>query len=336
MIDRHLVNQAVFLFLVLSLAVFIPGESVAKKVFKMGHPMTPTSSEGRALERFADLVNQKSNGEIEVQVFHSGQLGKTQEVVDGVMMGTTALTCESVEIYDKYLPVARIMGMPYYFKSREQMRKFLSSPTWKKEFMDPLKDLGITVLSTQWNWDRGPYRTLISREPVFVPEDLEGMKLRIYEVETLKKAWKAFGAVPIVITWSEAYLALRQGVADAITCPIGLLYTARFTEILKYVTITKQFPQTMLLGMNTKMFQDLSEDEQKVMMEAANETGGYFSELERERGEQGIEKMLTEHNAFFIRTNLEPWWLKAQSARKELEKSGFLPDGLWEKVNALE
>lgn len=333
---KQFVHSVVSLVVVLTLVMLLPGAAAAKKVFKLGHPMTPTSSEGRALERFAELVKEKSNGEIEVQVFHSGQLGKTQEVVDGVMMGTTALTCESVEIYDKYLPVARIMGMPYYFKSRDQMRKFLSSPTWKKQFMNPLTDLGITVLSTEWNWDRGPYRTLISREPVFVPEDLEGVKLRIYEVETLKKAWKAFGAVPVVITWSEAYLALRQGVADAITCPIGLLYSARFTEILKYVTITKQFPQTMLVGMNTQKFQELSEAEQRIMIDAANETGGFFSELERQRGEEGIRKMVDEHHAFFIKTNLEPWWEKAQAARKELEKSGFLPEGLWEKVNEIQ
>jgi TRAP-type C4-dicarboxylate transport system substrate-binding protein len=168
-----------------------------------------------------------------------------------------------------------------------------------------------------------------------VPEDLEGVKLRIYEVETLRKAWEAFGAVPIVITWSEAYLALRQGVADAITCPIGLLYTARFTEILKYVTITKQFPQTMIFGMNTQMFEKLSKAEQKIMIDAVNETGGFFSELERKRGEEGIQKMLKEHNAFFIQTNLEPWWEKGQSARKKLEASGYLPKGLWEKVNEM-
>jgi TRAP-type C4-dicarboxylate transport system substrate-binding protein len=140
--------------------------------------------------------------------------------------------------------------------------------------------------------------------------------------------------VPIVISWGEAYLALRQGVADAITAPIGLLYPAKFTEVLKYVTITKQFPQTMCFGMNIEKFNSLSPKEQQIMIDSANEAGEYFSMLYRRRAEEDIDKMMCEHNAFFIQTCLEPWRAKAQEARKQLEASGYLPKGLWDKINS--
>lgn len=324
------------LALTLALALVLPGQAMAKKkVFKLGHPMGPQSAEGMGVDRFAELVKQKSNGELEVQVFHSSQLGKTLEMVEGVMMGSIDLTMEDITLYDKHLPVVRIMGMLYYFKDRAQMHKFLASEIWQKEFVKPVEKLGIKVIGTKWNWDRGPYRTLISRKPIFTLDDLKDVKLRIWEVETIRKGWGALGAVPIVISWSEAYLALRQGVADAITCPIGLLYPAKFTEVLKYVTITKQFPQTMCFGMNIDRFNSLSPEEQQIMIDSANEAGEYFSMLYRKRAEEDIEKMMCEHGAFFIQTCLDPWRAKAQEAREKLEESGYLPKGLWDKINSM-
>lgn len=324
------------LVLFFSIAIMLPNQTLAKsKVLKLGHPMGPKSAEGMGVDRFAELVKQKTNGEIEVQVFHSGQLGKTLEMVEGVMMGSIDLTMEDITLYDKHLPVVRIMGMLYYFKDRAQMHKLLASELWQKEFVKPVEKLGIKVIGTKWNWDRGPYRTLISRKPIFTLDDLKDVKLRIWEVETIRKGWSALGAVPIVISWAEAYLALRQGVADAITAPIGLIYASKFTEVLKYVTITKQFPQTMAFGMNIDKFNGLSPKEQQIMIDSANEAGEYFSMLYRKKAEEDIDKMMSEHGAFFIQTDLTPWRARAQEARKKLEESGYLPKGLWDKLNSM-
>ena len=145
------------LALTLALALVLPGQAMAKtKVFKLGHPMGPKSAEGMGVDRFAELVKQKSNGELEVQIFHSGQLGKTMEMVEGVMMGSIDLTMEDITLYDKHIAVVRIMGMLYYFKDRAQMHKFLASGIWQKEFVKPVEKLGIKVIGTKWNWDRGP------------------------------------------------------------------------------------------------------------------------------------------------------------------------------------
>ena len=321
---------------IFSITVLFQNQAFAqKKVFKLGHPMTPQSAEGMGVDKFAELVKQKSKGTMEVQTFHSGQLGKVMEMVEGVMMGTIDFTMEDITLYDKFIPTTRVMGMPFYFKDRPQMHRFLASDIWQGEFVKPVEKLGTKVVGTKWNWNRGPYRVLISRKPIFTLEDLKGVKLRIWEVETQRRGWTALGAVPIVITWGEAYLSLRQGIADAITCPIGLLYPAKFTEVLKYVTTIVEFPQTMVLGMNLKKFNSLTAAEQKIIIDSGNEAGEFFTQQYIRRADEDIAKMMCEHKAFFIQTCLDPWIERAQVARKELEDSGYLPKGLWEKINVM-
>jgi TRAP-type C4-dicarboxylate transport system substrate-binding protein len=87
--------------------------------------------------------------------------------------------------------------------------------------------------------------------------------------------------------------------------------------------------------MNIDRFNNLNSKEQQIMIDSANEAGEYFSMLYRKRAEEDIEKMMCEHNAFFIQTCLDPWRAKAQEARKKLEESGYLPKGLWDKLNSM-
>mgnify|MGYP001038565544 CR=1 FL=1 len=123
-----------------------------------------------------------------------------------------------------------------------------------------------------------------------------------------QKSWAGLGAKIHTIDFAEAYLALKQGVVESITSPFDLVWPQKFTEVTKYVTELKQYPQLELIVINEKVWQGLTPKEQKIILDGANKAGQWYNEQARNRVEDTIEnKLLKVHNAAYIRVNRQPF-----------------------------
>jgi TRAP-type transport system periplasmic protein len=305
----------------------------AKTVLKAGHISPKTSNEGKGADKFAELVAQKTNGEIVVEMFPSEQLGKAVAMIDSTVMGNQDIYVGGNVEFERFSPGLKVLGLNYSVRDQDHFRKVLSSPIWKEVFIDPLEKAGLKVLDS--DWERGPFRVLVSKRPVKSCADLTGLKLRIAPIDTWRRSWTALGCNVVVLPWTDVYLGLKQGMVDAVTSPFDLLYSMKFTEVAKYVARTDEYWGLLTVEMNKKKFESLKPEFQKALLDAANEAGNYYMDLGAKSVNEDLEKMKKEHGIEYIVLDTKPCAEKMKPVIQQLEKEGFIPAGLYDRIQAL-
>ncbi len=323
-------------FLITLVALFVVAiafSAQAKTVLKAGHISPKTSNEGKGADRFAELVAQKTKGEITVEMYPSEQLGKAVAMIDSTIIGNQDIYVGGNVEFERFSPGLKVLGLNYSVRDQAHFRKVLSSPIWKEVFIDPLDKAGLKVLDS--DWERGPFRVLVSKRPVKSCEDLKGLRLRIAPLDTWRRSWTALGCNVVVLPWTDVYLGLKQGMVEAVTAPFDLLYSMKFTEIAKYVARTDEYWGLLTVVMNKKTFESLKPDYQKALIEAADEAGKYYMELGEKSVKEDLEKMKKEHGIEYVVLDTKPCAEKMQPVIRELEKEGFIPAGLYDKIQAI-
>jgi TRAP-type C4-dicarboxylate transport system substrate-binding protein len=305
-------------------------------VLKGGNILAPSAAQARGLDKWAELAKERSNGELILQNFHSSELGTSMQQIENVMLGSQDYYLGIVEWYGRYEPEIKTVGIPYVFRDREHYLKYLLSPL----FQEPIKRIeekrGIVFVNKGWTWVRGSDRILLARRPIFSPADLKGIKMRMFQSDSAIASWKQLGANPIVIAFHEAYLALKQGTVDAITEVIDTAWDHKHTEILKYITITKEYFQSPCIIFNKKKWDTLSPEHQKILVETVDEAGKWYTDfsynymLERKR------QAINEHGVAVLEVPLKPWQEKMKPFYAQYEKDAKIPAGYLEKVMAFE
>ena len=327
-------KKGLFLFLVVGIITALSLSPVqAKMVLKAGHISPKTSNEGKAADKFVELVAQKTNGEVVIEMFPSEQLGKAVAMIDSTVMGNQDIYIGGNVEFERFSAGLKVLGLNYAVRDQEHFRKVLASPIWKEVFIDPLEKAGLKVLDS--DWERGPFRVLVSKRPVRSCADLIGLKLRIAPIDTWRRSWTALGCNPVVLPWTDVYLGLQQGMVDAVTSPFDLLYAMKFTEIAKYVARTDEYWGLLTVEMNKKKFDGLKPEFQKALLDAANEAGNFYMDLGTKSVSVDLEKMKKEHGIEYIVLDTKPCADKMQPLIQQLDKEGFIPAGLYDRIQAL-
>jgi len=302
---------------------------------KQGTMYPESSNYGKAMNRLSELVKQYSNGEIKLDVFHGGQLGKKAQLVENIQRGATDVYIETIDVFETYIPECYFQSMSYMFKDVEHMRKFYRNEWFDKNIHAKFKARGVTFVPQKYTWERGPYRVLVTRIPITTVDDMKKIKLRVYESEVYKLVWQALGANTTMIDWTEVYLALKQNTIQGVTSPIDLVRPQKFTEVAKYITRIDEFPQVLLVMMNTKSMEKLTAPQREAIQKAADEAGVFFTRMNSEGAEIDIATMLEEDGASFSRPPLAKWREKVSPFYKQLENDGKVQKGFYDMVQGL-
>ncbi|MBC7332548.1 MAG: TRAP transporter substrate-binding protein [Synergistetes bacterium] len=246
----------------------------AKITWKFGHLANEQHIWHKTALKFAELVKAKTGGEIEIVVYPNEQLGKEMELLNMIQAGTADLTI-SGESMQNWAPKAALIAAPYAFRSVEHMVKALRGDIGKEIASEVTEKVGVIPLIYHI---RSP-RNLTSNKPVSKPEDAKGLRLRLPNVPLFVEAWKAVGAIPVVMAFSEVFTALQQGVIDAQENPYDLIYSASFYEVQKYVNETEHVIGWVWTVLGKKQFESLSKELQKAVLEAAEEAQVYADDL---------------------------------------------------------
>jgi len=305
----------------------------AAVTLKAGHISPKPSAEGVAADRFAELVKEKTKGEISVEMYPSEQLGKATAMVDSTILGNQDIYIGGSPEFEKLSPALKVFGINYAVDSKEHMSKILKSPLWKEVNDAPLDKAGLTVLAS--NWERTPYRVLVSTKPVRSFADVNGLKLRIPPIDTWRRSWQALGAQVVVLPWTDVYLGLKQGTVDAVTSPISLLYSMKFTEVAKHVARIDELWIVLEVVMNKKKFQSLNPRHQKALYEAAEQAGREFMKMTETLADQELQRMKKEHGITYTEIDTGPARAKMVSVIRELEKQGAVPAGVYDRLQQL-
>ena len=317
---------------------FLTGQAFAQKAItlSLGHIMAPETHQGVALDYFAKLVKEKTKGKIEVNIYPAQQLGNAMKMMEGVSMGTQDMVAESTTFWEIYSKDLQIAETPFTFRDRDHFEKFLKSPIFRGIEQDVIKNGNQRFITTEYTWQRGPFRVLVSKtKPILVPDDLKGFKLRLWEAKTIHRYWSWLGATTVTISFGETYMAMKQGIVDGVTSPYDAVWGMKFTEVAKYVTMLQQYWQTMVIAMNEKKFQGLGQVNQKAIISAANEAGIWYTKRAKEAVDKDMQRMMDEHGAVFIYVSRKPWLEKIKGLAEKLEEEGYWRKGLNAEVQAL-
>ena len=257
-----------------------PAAAVAQKAvtIRLGHVGFPGSIFDIVSNKFAADVNAALKGRVEVKVFHSSQLGSDEAMIKGIRVASPEMVAPSTvmsTVDQRY----GVFEMPYLIVNRAHMKKVAENKQVQKALFDPLPARGIRVLGV---WENGFRHITNNRRPIKVPGDLNDIKLRVPGGVWRVKMFRAYGANPSPMPFSEVYSALQQGVMDGQENPFPQIWSAKFHEVQKYLSLTGHVYTPAYLIVNEDFWKKLPKDVQDTISKLAWAAGD-FARSEGER-----------------------------------------------------
>lgn len=240
-------------------------------VVKMGHTGNEASMMHQGYEVIKEYMETESEGVFKVEIFAGGQLGNDPAHVEAVQRGDLQIIGINNAYLTAFNPKSTVFAMPFVFKNQDIAYCVLEGE-WGQQMLDSMSEVGLKGLSYI---DSFAYRQLTSNKPVYSPDDLKGVKIRVMPNPIHIKIWESLGANPAAISFSELYTALQQNTVDAQENPFENIVSARLYEVQKYITLTNHVYTTGMILTNPDWFDALSPDLQKIVSDAAYEAYEY-------------------------------------------------------------
>jgi len=258
-------------------------------VIKLGNVQEVGQTVQIGLKKFADLVAERTNNQIQVQIFPASQLGTEQEILEGVQLGTVHMFEGSTGSVGRFLPELEAFAAPYIWKDIDHMLKTVRGPIGGNLTERLVKSKGMRVLDFGWLFG---YRYLTTKsKAIYKPEDLKGMKIRVQPTAIYLDTIRAMGANPTPMDWKEVYIGLQTGVIDGQENPPTVIYNAKLYEVQKYVMLTGHILQNQAIVINDKFFQGLSPAFQKTLTDAAIEAGNFQNDLALKQEQVDLDRL---------------------------------------------
>jgi len=274
------------------------------------HPADYPTTKGDM--KFAELVKQRTNGRIQIDVFPSAQLGEEKAVLEQVQLGAIEFTRVSSGPLAEFNKNFGVFSLPYIFDSDEHLWKFLESPDGTKllDSLEASKMKGLAYYSSG-------ARSFYSRTPLKSLEDLKGLKIRVIQNKINIDLIEALGASATPMAYGEVYGALQTGVIDAAENNYPSYYSSQHYKVAKYyITDAHQrVPEVLLISKAT--WDKLSEEDRQIIKQAALDSVAYQRE-EWAKFEKEAETKVREGGAVITEvTDLKPW---QQAVKPVIEK----------------
>jgi tripartite ATP-independent transporter DctP family solute receptor len=241
---------------------------------KLGHLANEENPWHLASVKFGEELSALTDGRIAVEVFPNESLGKEIDLINGMQLGTVDMTITG-ESLQNWAPKAALLAVPYAFKTIEDMDAFASGDVGEEIKSQIVEKAQIRPIAY---FARGA-RDLTSNRPITTPADLQGLKMRVPNVPLFVDVWKALGANPGPMAFSEVFTSLQNGTIEAQENPLALIRSASFYEVQSHVNLTDHVRSWIYLTIAESTWNKLSAEDQAAVTEAASRAQAYEREL---------------------------------------------------------
>jgi tripartite ATP-independent transporter DctP family solute receptor len=262
------------IILAASLSIIASSAFAEKIILKYGHVGKPGSLFEASVEEFAKRANAKLGDMAEVQTFGSSQLGKDKELLQKLKLGQITFSLPS-SVMSSVADEFGVFEMPYIIKDREHMKR-VQGAIGESVLQKASNAKGYQILAY---WENGFRNITNNTRPINTPDDLKGVKLRTPKGAWRVKMFKLYGANPTPMAFSEVFTALKTNVIDGQENPYAQIWSAKFQEVQKYLSITGHVYTPAYVLVSNEHFAKLPADIQKILTETAQETQAYVYEL---------------------------------------------------------
>ena len=245
-----------------------PAEPV---VLKLGTTVNEEDSFHVAATKFAELVEERTDGAYKIEIYPNGALGDEAAMLESMQIGTLDAAIITSGPFVNFAPDMGVLDMPFLFASNEQAYKILDGEIGQ-ELLGELEGANLKGLAYA---ERGFRNLTNSTRPVENASDIAGLKVRVMENEVYTATFKALGVNAVPMAWSEALTALQQGTIEGQENPVNVLYSYKLWETQKYATLTRHAYASAIITMSLDIFNSLPADVQEIFKTSAQEAAEY-------------------------------------------------------------
>jgi C4-dicarboxylate-binding protein DctP len=269
------------------LGFIMPAAAQQPIIIKFSHVVAPNTPKGLASQKFAELAAKYTDNKVKVEVYPNSQLYKDKEELEALQLGAVQMLAPSLS---KFGPIGvkefEVFDLPYILPDLASLRKVTDGPLGKKLF-SLLEKKGITGLAY---WDNG-FKEMSANKKLIAPEDYKGLKFRIQSSKVLEAQFRALGAIPQVMAFSEVYQALQTGVVDGQENTPSNMYTQKMHEVQKYTTVTNHGYIGYAVIANKKFWDGLPADIRGQLEKAMKEATEYGNGQSAKENNDALEEM---------------------------------------------
>ncbi|MDY2628902.1 MAG: TRAP transporter substrate-binding protein [Lachnospiraceae bacterium] len=230
-------------------------------------------------EKFADEVSKLSNGNMKIQVYPNSTLGGDRDLLETCSDGDIPFIVQNTAPQVAFMPDLAVFDLPCVFDSLDDCRKTIDNPEFYTLISDVYEKGGYHLLGMA---DQG-FRVMSTNKKITEPADFKGQKIRTMENSYHLAFWKCLNANPAPMSFSEVYIGLQQHTIDAQENPYEVIVSNRLYEQQDYIVETNHLPHLISLIVNNDFFRNLSEEDQKIMTQAAETATEYAREQSDQR-----------------------------------------------------
>lgn len=254
---------------------------------RLGHVVQTSHPIHIAADKFAKLVEERSNGRIKVTVYPARQLGDDRQMFEQLQQGSLDLGAISVAPIGSFTPIVTAFQLPWLINDYDVWLKAMTSDAAKKVF-EGLKEVNIIGLAPL----EGNMRHIVTTSKlVKVPQDLKGLKMRVAESPLCIDIWRSLGASPTPMPYGEIYAGLQNKVIDGLEMGLPAMWTEKHYEVAKYVTLSGHYPWPMPLLMSAKTWNSLSKEDQELIQKAAWDVIPYEIDVLKQQDTEALKQL---------------------------------------------
>jgi C4-dicarboxylate-binding protein DctP len=265
-------------------------------VIKFSHVVATDTPKGKAAEYFKKLAEERTHGKVKVEVYPNSQLYKDKEELEALQLGSVQMLAPSLA---KFGPLGvkefEVFDLPYIFDDYSDLHKVTEGPVGKS-LMSKLEPKGIIGLAF---WDNG-FKVMTDNKPLREPADFRGQKMRIQSSKVLDAQFRALGAIPQVMAFSEVYQAMQTGVVDGSENTPSNVYTQRMHEVQKYLTVSNHGYIGYAVIVNKKFWEGLPADIRKTLEGAMHDATIYANDIAKKENDDALQKIKDAHTTEII------------------------------------
>lgn len=268
-------RQLKFALLSLAAVLLAAAPALAEPVvIKFSHVVAVDTPKGKAAEYFKKLVEERSKGEIKVEVYPNSSLYGDREELEALTMNSIQMAAPSFSKFTTFVPQLELFDLPFLFNDVDHLHTVLSGEVGQK-LLTMVEKRGMLGLAY---WDNG-FKQLSANKPLIKPEDASGLKFRIMSSKVLDAQFKAISANPQVLPFSEVYSALQQKVVDACENPLSNFYTQKFFEVQNNLTLSNHGYLGYMVVTNKIFWKKLNDQQRQIITQAMKDSTEYANKL---------------------------------------------------------
>lgn len=284
----HVLGRSVFAFVLLSGLLGCERESDGE-VWRFAIEETRGSVQDRYAQKFADLIEERTDGEVNVKVYPYGTLGTSDQLTEQLHSGTIEFSMASPGHIGKLIPEVQVFLLHYVLSGDAEVNKraLRDNEELRDRFNDLYAEKGLKLMSI---FSEG-WMVWTTKKPVLKPADFEGVKIRVMTTPLLMSAYEAYGASPTPLAYSEVYSGLQLNMIDAQVNPIFAIWEMSFYEVTDYLIFPhhNQFFTTVITSQ--EFFRELSDSRQEMVSQTVTELHDYIFDVQRELNQKRLGKI---------------------------------------------